>query len=52
MIRIMMAIIGLLTANRDAVRHDATMLDRSGGTGPILSGATGSITATKPGTFD
>jgi plastocyanin len=38
--------------NRDVVRHDATMLDRSGGTGPILSGATGSITATKPGIFD
>jgi len=38
--------------NRDIVRHDVTMMDRSGGTGTIQSGATGSITATTPGTFD
>jgi plastocyanin len=38
--------------NRDVVRHDVTMLDKSGGAGTIQSGASGSITATTPGTFD
>jgi plastocyanin len=37
--------------NRDAVRHDATSLQRSWATGTIGSGETRTITASKPGTF-
>lgn len=38
--------------NRDFVRHDITAADKSWKVDTILSRATGSFTAAKPGTFD
>ena len=38
--------------NSDAVRHDATALDRSFGTGTIQFGETRTVTASAPGTFE
>jgi plastocyanin len=38
--------------NSDAVRHDATAIDRSFATGTMKFGETRTVTASKPGTFE